>query len=82
MLNIHGYLTVSFKFTVSMHVVDYFDILFTAGYQTIGEEYVNVIQVDRTQRRIPSPLVIELPCKKNSLLLSIHLLSETAFKGR
>lgn len=27
---------------------------FSAGYQTLGEEYVSVIQVDPTKRRIPS----------------------------
>ena len=33
---------------------------FNAGYQTIGEEYVNIIQVDKTQRRVPSALVSTL----------------------
>jgi len=32
-------------------------IVFVAGFQTIGEEYVNIIQVDETFRSIPSRLV-------------------------
>lgn len=32
----------------------YYGLTTFAGYQTLGEEYVNVIQVDPTKRRIPS----------------------------
>ncbi|KAM3872424.1 peroxisome biogenesis factor 10-like [Diretmus argenteus] len=32
----------------------YFGLTTFSGYQTLGEEYVNVVQVDPTQRRIPS----------------------------
>lgn len=32
----------------------YFGLTTYAGFQTLGEEYVNVIQVDPTQRKIPS----------------------------
>lgn len=28
--------------------------MFSTGYQTLGEEYVNIIQVDPTKRQIPS----------------------------
>lgn len=38
-------LTVNLRVTFSMS---------TTGYQTLGEEYVNIIQVDPTRRRIPS----------------------------
>lgn len=31
-----------------------FTTLLSSGYQTLGEEYVNIIQVDPSQRRIPS----------------------------
>lgn len=29
-----------------------------SGYQTVGEEYVNIIQIDKHKRNIPSKLVI------------------------
>ncbi|MBN3306789.1 PEX10 factor, partial [Amia calva] len=32
----------------------YYTLTTFAGYQTLGEEYVNIIQVDPTKRRIPS----------------------------
>lgn len=34
----------------------YFSLTTLAGFQTIGEEYVNIIQVDRTLRSLPSRL--------------------------
>ncbi|KAM7405469.1 hypothetical protein PAMP_012728 [Pampus punctatissimus] len=34
--------------------VAYYGLTTLSGYQTLGEEYVNVIQVDPSQRRIPS----------------------------
>ncbi|XP_049608103.1 peroxisome biogenesis factor 10 [Syngnathus scovelli] len=35
--------------------VAYFGLTTLIGYQTLGEEYVNIIQVDPSKRRIPSP---------------------------
>ncbi len=35
----------------------YFGLTTLAGYQTLGEEYVNIVQVDDTKRAIPSKLV-------------------------
>ncbi|NXC47277.1 PEX10 factor, partial [Penelope pileata] len=34
--------------------VAYFALTTLSGYQTLGEEYVNIVQVDPTQRRVPS----------------------------
>ncbi|XP_071390030.1 peroxisome biogenesis factor 10 isoform X2 [Centroberyx affinis] len=34
----------------------YYVLTTFSGYQTLGEEYVNIVQVDPTKRRIPSPL--------------------------
>lgn len=31
-----------------------FTLVLSSGYQTLGEEYVNIIQVDPSRRRIPS----------------------------
>ncbi|XP_048206051.1 peroxisome biogenesis factor 10 [Perognathus longimembris pacificus] len=36
--------------------VAYFGLTTVAGYQTLGEEYVGLIQVDPSQRRVPSRL--------------------------
>ncbi|XP_022090297.1 peroxisome biogenesis factor 10-like [Acanthaster planci] len=33
----------------------YFGLTTVAGYQTLGEEYVNILQVDHTRRAVPSP---------------------------
>ena len=33
-----------------------------SGYQTVGEEYVNIIQIDKHKRNIPSKLVILYKC--------------------
>ncbi|XP_006804329.1 peroxisome biogenesis factor 10 isoform X1 [Neolamprologus brichardi] len=33
----------------------YFGLTTFLGYQTLGEEYVNIVQVDPTKRQIPSP---------------------------
>ncbi|XP_078094901.1 peroxisome biogenesis factor 10 isoform X3 [Mustelus asterias] len=33
----------------------YFSLTTVAGYQTLGEEYVNIVQVDSSGRRVPSP---------------------------
>ncbi|XP_063965578.1 peroxisome assembly protein 10-B-like [Lytechinus pictus] len=32
----------------------YFGLTTVAGFQTLGEEYVNILQVDNTRRAIPS----------------------------
>ncbi|XP_068453870.1 peroxisome biogenesis factor 10 [Clinocottus analis] len=33
----------------------YYGLTTFSGYQTLGEEYVNIVQVDPTKRRVPSP---------------------------
>ncbi|XP_056278304.1 peroxisome biogenesis factor 10 isoform X2 [Pseudoliparis swirei] len=33
----------------------YYGLTTFSGYQTLGEEYVNMVQVDPTKRRVPSP---------------------------
>ncbi|XP_077368055.1 peroxisome biogenesis factor 10 isoform X1 [Festucalex cinctus] len=35
--------------------IAYFGLTTLLGYQTLGEEYVNIIQVDPSKRRVPSP---------------------------
>lgn len=35
--------------------VEYYFVIL--GYQTVGEEYVNIIQIDTYRRNIPSKLV-------------------------
>jgi peroxin-10 len=37
--------------------VGYFALTTLAGAQTLGEEYVNILQVDETKRAIPSSKV-------------------------
>ncbi|XP_035697669.1 peroxisome biogenesis factor 10-like [Branchiostoma floridae] len=46
--------------------VAYFGITTVAGYQTLGEEYCNIVQVDPTQRAIPSTW-------RRSLLVLLHI---------
>ncbi|XP_066296963.1 peroxisome biogenesis factor 10-like [Branchiostoma lanceolatum] len=46
--------------------VAYFGITTVTGYQTLGEEYCNIIQVDPTQRAIPSTW-------RRSLLVLLHI---------
>lgn len=36
--------------------VEYYFVIL--GYQTVGEEYVNIIQIDTHRRNIPSKLVL------------------------
>ncbi|XP_073089143.1 peroxisome biogenesis factor 10 isoform X1 [Manis javanica] len=43
----------------------YFGLTTLAGYQTLGEEYVGVIQVDPSQSRVPSRL-------RRSVLIALH----------
>ncbi|XP_077007663.1 peroxisome biogenesis factor 10 [Tamandua tetradactyla] len=43
----------------------YFSLTTLAGYQTLGEEYVNIIQVDPSRRRVPSWL-------RRALLVVLH----------
>ncbi|KAK2498504.1 hypothetical protein MC885_011464 [Smutsia gigantea] len=45
--------------------VAYFGLTTRAGYQTLGEEYVGVIQVDPSQSRVPSRL-------RRSVLITLH----------
>ncbi|XP_044092896.1 peroxisome biogenesis factor 10 [Neovison vison] len=45
--------------------VAYFGLTTFAGYQTLGEEYVGVIQVDRSRSRVPSRL-------RRGLLVVLH----------
>lgn len=40
-------------------------IAFLSGYQTLGEEYVNIIQVDPSRKRIPSVV-------RRTVLVSLH----------
>lgn len=44
----------------------YFLLTTFAGYQTIGEEYVNIVQVDRTRKVVPSTW-------RRSLLILLHV---------
>nr|XP_034313288.1 peroxisome biogenesis factor 10 [Crassostrea gigas] len=46
--------------------VTYFFLTTVAGYQTVGEEYVNIIQIDTHRRNIPSKL-------KRLVLVSLHV---------
>uniref|UniRef100_A0A8C8VHF8 RING-type E3 ubiquitin transferase n=1 Tax=Pelusios castaneus TaxID=367368 RepID=A0A8C8VHF8_9SAUR len=45
--------------------VVYFSLTTLSGYQTLGEEYVNIVQVDSSKRRIPSLL-------RRAILISFH----------
>ncbi|XP_055984428.1 peroxisome biogenesis factor 10 [Sorex fumeus] len=45
--------------------VAYFGLTTLAGYQTLGEEYVGIVQVDPSRRRVPSPL-------RRGLLVALH----------
>uniref|UniRef100_A0A8D0HJW3 RING-type E3 ubiquitin transferase n=1 Tax=Sphenodon punctatus TaxID=8508 RepID=A0A8D0HJW3_SPHPU len=45
--------------------VAYFSLTTLSGYQTLGEEYVNVVQVDSSRRRVPSVI-------RRALLISLH----------
>ncbi|KFV93875.1 Peroxisome biogenesis factor 10, partial [Eurypyga helias] len=45
--------------------VAYFVLTTLSGYQTLGEEYVNIIQVDSTKKRVPSLL-------RRALFVSLH----------
>ncbi|XP_072464685.1 peroxisome biogenesis factor 10 isoform X1 [Notamacropus eugenii] len=47
--------------------VAYFTLTTFSGYQTLGEEYVNIIQVDPSKRRVPSWL-------RRATLVSLHTL--------
>ncbi|XP_045198999.2 peroxisome biogenesis factor 10-like [Mercenaria mercenaria] len=46
----------------------YFLLTTLSGFQTIGEEYVNIIQVDHTKRQIPSPL-------RRGFMVFLHVLT-------
>lgn len=39
-------------------IVEYYFVIL--GYQTVGEEYVNIIQIDTHRKNIPSKLVLKL----------------------
>ncbi|XP_006016263.1 peroxisome biogenesis factor 10 isoform X1 [Alligator sinensis] len=45
--------------------VAYFSLTTLAGYQTLGEEYVNIVQVDSSKKRVPSLL-------HRAVLISLH----------
>ncbi|XP_069730567.1 peroxisome biogenesis factor 10 [Phaenicophaeus curvirostris] len=45
--------------------VAYFVLTTLSGYQTLGEEYVNIVQVDPTRKRVPSFL-------RRALFISLH----------
>ncbi|XP_042650214.1 peroxisome biogenesis factor 10 isoform X3 [Tyto alba] len=45
--------------------VAYFVLTTLSGYQTLGEEYVNIVQVDSTKKRIPSFL-------RRAIFISLH----------
>ncbi|XP_062961115.1 peroxisome biogenesis factor 10 isoform X1 [Cynocephalus volans] len=45
--------------------IAYFGLTTLAGYQTLGEEYVNIVQVDPSQRRVPSRL-------RRGVLVALH----------
>ncbi|XP_021573860.1 peroxisome biogenesis factor 10 [Carlito syrichta] len=45
--------------------VAYFGLTTLAGYQTLGEEYVGVVQVDPSQRHVPSTL-------RRAMLVALH----------
>lgn len=45
--------------------VAYFSLTTLSGYQTLGEEYVNIVQVDSSKKRIPSLL-------RRAILISLH----------
>ncbi|XP_049556522.1 peroxisome biogenesis factor 10 isoform X2 [Orcinus orca] len=45
--------------------VAYFGLTTLAGYQTLGEEYVSILQVDPTQGRVPSRL-------RRGILVALH----------
>ncbi|XP_004863854.1 peroxisome biogenesis factor 10 isoform X2 [Heterocephalus glaber] len=45
--------------------VAYFGLTTLAGYQTLGEEYVGIVQVDPSQQRVPSRL-------RRSVLVTLH----------
>lgn len=46
----------------------YFGLTTLAGYQTLGEEYVNIIQVDPSKRAVPSQL-------RRCVLIALHVLA-------
>ncbi|ELV14240.1 peroxisome biogenesis factor 10 isoform X2 [Tupaia chinensis] len=45
--------------------VAYFGLTTLAGYQTLGEEYVSIVQVDPSQRRVPSRF-------RRGVLIALH----------
>ncbi|NWR76295.1 PEX10 factor, partial [Centropus unirufus] len=45
--------------------VAYFVLTTLSGYQTLGEEYVNIVQVDPTKKRVPSFL-------RRAIFISLH----------
>ncbi|NWH77139.1 PEX10 factor, partial [Piaya cayana] len=45
--------------------VAYFVLTTLSGYQTLGEEYVNIVQVDPTKKKVPSVL-------RRALFISLH----------
>ncbi|XP_073937664.1 peroxisome biogenesis factor 10 isoform X2 [Castor canadensis] len=45
--------------------IAYFGLTTVAGYQTLGEEYVGIVQVDPSQQRVPSRL-------RRSVLVTLH----------
>ncbi|XP_034974834.2 peroxisome biogenesis factor 10 isoform X2 [Zootoca vivipara] len=45
--------------------IAYFTLTTLSGYQTLGEEYVNIIQVDPSRKRVPSVL-------RRAVLISLH----------
>ncbi|XP_041507926.1 peroxisome biogenesis factor 10-like isoform X2 [Microtus oregoni] len=45
--------------------IAYFGLTTVAGYQTLGEEYVGIIQVDPSQQRVPSRL-------RRGVLVAVH----------
>ncbi|KAM6313030.1 peroxisome biogenesis factor 10 [Podargus strigoides] len=47
--------------------VAYFVLTTLSGYQTLGEEYVNIVQVDSTKKRVPSLL-------RRASFISLHTL--------
>ena len=51
--NVNRKLIISFAFKIQCTVFH----VHVAGYQTVGEEYVNIIMVDGSRRSLPSKLV-------------------------
>lgn len=54
------------RITLTCHLtLPVFSCTLRLGYQTLGEEYVNIVQVDSTQKRVPSLL-------RRAIFISLH----------